>query len=593
MVLSAGDKGVAKNKSKKYISRTPGKPPIQKPSVTAKKELQSAGRAVKAVGGAVKGVFRPSSGKTAQQMAARQGVKPNYGGTALDSPRQAKTLGPKRPIVTMKDVSTPFGANPKSAGKAAIMAQQRSLNKAGAHLVVDGIWGPKTQAAYNQYVKHTTPSKPKPAPKKPAKPAPRAPVRPAGGGKGGGKPVGGGGGVGGGSVSRAAAGPSAASIATGDLKKAASSVDMVLNPMLGELARQAADIRANYDKMSKEEKDRAVRQQSDLKQIYDRLGNYLTGQKSDTDKKFADARKNISDVYDHLDATLKGDFEGAKAQTESETNRLGIGAVNSSATQGLTRDQEFLRGLVGASKAGQETSLRGRESGYDALQSLLQGQAGVEGGTRRAQATRESNKRLSDISFERTRKLLEPQGKASDLRGTRGERIRQAVEAIQNARDEKEMELRQQEFTEAIQGARLDVDRDRLALDRTTKDKAASLAQARLDRDVSNDKWKRAHPNAGKTPPKSQTVNTGYQAASAYISKAAGAGTDKARRLQAIFNLALTADNGKLKYNVSDPNAAPKMMAAMRGWLHDNGYGGAEENILMAALQRHFAKKSA
>lgn len=570
----------------------------------------------------IKKVLRP--GKTAAEMWALQHPTPKpvtgrlgrIGGKAVPGERGANLpSASRRPKAHIVNYGTTKSGAPKpgARSRADIISWQRRLNAKGANLVVDGIWGPRTQAAYTKLAtspktkypaKKVNNARPLPPKGKPRTPAPKGnrgggPVAPTrGGGGGGGKSLN----LAGGALRGTSAGSTAVD-KTSDQARAKASVDMVLNPMLNAIKRQTDTARKQFDRMSSEEKGNYQRQQADLEETYKRLGTYINGQKSGTDQVYEDARARVRSAYNDLDSALNQDYDRSKGNVDKETQRLGIGQISGSAKEGLNRDQSFLSGIVGANRENADRALTTRKSSYDALSSLMSQGAASESASRKSESERLHVKNAADIYHKRADALGELSGKYADIAGTRGERVKQALDALRNARDEKEAEQAQQAWMNAMAESKFGLETQKFDLAKTVASTNASNQKAKLALEA--DRLKVAKDNAAaKSKAQAQAKNKapkGYQAAGAYISKAVGTGK-RANDLTAIMNLALNGDNGKAttskknkgwgfaNFKPHDVSSMDLMMRMGKVWLRDNGYKKAEEDLLYKALMIYFGK---
>lgn len=370
------------------------------------------------------------------------GVPPASARRYGDSNRQPRVMSSTTTPRYADDRRQPVPQGRSTGASHHIMALQRDLNAKGAKLKVDGIMGPLTRAAQAKYGG-------------------------GGGGSGGGAPAGGaggghahggevsasgsvgasGGGGGGGSSSL----PAYRQMSTDDiLKNARSAMEMEVNPQANELQRQLDLLLNSYQNNSTQTIERGTRTDADLAELFSRLGDHMGHLKGQQQQSTGATQDKIANLYRQLQGDLGQTFNRSSGSAIKELERLGLGQASGLATEGMTRDKNFLQQLMGVNSANQQGNVLSQGNAFDQLMTSKQAGSAQEGVSRRSQSRINTDSVLNELmrEFEGNRYSL--QGKKSDLEATRGERLRQLAEQMGDKEYNRAMEQAQMQFQQEM-----------------------------------------------------------------------------------------------------------------------------------------------
>lgn len=228
-------------------------------------------------------------------------------------------------------------------------------------------------------------------------------------------------------------------------KQAKASVDAQNLPALNEIQRQMDEVAKRGIRASTDISERGQREQSNLGEIYARLGNYNQGLMGVQDENFKSLRSRSGTAYEQLAAGLNQNFDGAQAAASAEANRLGI-AHTANPNAGSERDQAFLTGLAGVDRANADTGFNMMENGFDRFMTQGTMNAGSEGAMRQAVSMRNTNKTLDDIQFELENELANLGGKRIDIYSVAGQKIAELSRVLEEGKYAREQEAKQLQF---------------------------------------------------------------------------------------------------------------------------------------------------
>ena len=246
------------------------------------------------------------------------------------------------------------------------------------------------------------------------------------------------------------------------MKNASSAVQAELMPALNELTRQIADLQGRGDKQTKEVTEFGQRRESDLGELFGRLGNF-TGEVQNASKaNYEQLKGQAGTTYDALQQALGATYGNAQAASTAEMERLGIAGTAPNANAGMARDQQFLTQLAGVDKAALQTGLGNSQNSFDQLMGMARNNAATEGAVQVGQARRDTAKTLEDIRFELESAVRGIEGQRGDIEATRGEKIRQTVEALMDRDYNRKVETDDRQFERDLATQRFGLERQQV-----------------------------------------------------------------------------------------------------------------------------------
>lgn len=243
------------------------------------------------------------------------------------------------------------------------------------------------------------------------------------------------------------------------MSTASQAVQAELLPQLNDLNRQIQDMqmRGTRDMANIDQRGRAT--QSDLGELFGRLGNFTGEIQKASTKNYEGLQTQTGGAYEALKAALGSTYGGQTQASNDEMNRLGIAGTTPNANDRLGRDQKFLTGLADVDKTAAVTGLGNSQNSFDQLMSMARGNAATEGAVRVGQSKRDTDKAINDTMFELESGVRGLSGKRGDIEATRGEKIRQLAEAMEEKAYGRRTEAEDRNFQRDLASKKYELDR--------------------------------------------------------------------------------------------------------------------------------------
>lgn len=281
--------------------------------------------------------------------------------------------------------------------------------------------------------------------------------------------------------------------------KATSAVDAELNPALNELQRQIDAANAAHAQEVADANARQARAQGDLSTMYDHLGNFTRGLQGVQDTGYGTTEKTVGGNYAQLQQQLAQNFGARTADTSGELSRLGIDAVGPAATSALGRDQGYLQGLSSVNATNANSNLESQRSGFDALMSMMQGNAATEGTVQRGQSARDAANVLAKLNQAYNLNNTSLTGKKGDIAATRGTKIQQMVDALKAQDASAKQAAETAAFNRALAQANLGIKQGGLTLAQQKAAEQSGLTAAQIAHLTNSDAVARQNANTASS----------------------------------------------------------------------------------------------
>lgn len=252
-------------------------------------------------------------------------------------------------------------------------------------------------------------------------------------------------------------------------------------PFLNELARQLDRTNRTYERERTETEQFGQRQQSDLAELFGRLGNFTQGVQTQNNSQYDQLRGATGNAYGNLTRAIGGHFDTAGSSVNNELARIGMEGQAPNATADITRDKAFLQALSTVDGTNAVNNMAFQQQGFNQLMDMARNTAATEGSVRVGQAKRDLQKILADLMFQKNEQVYDLEGKRGDRIATQGQRARELADVLENRDYSRTQEQRQQAFTEWLQKERLGLDRQQVVSSIEQARAAMSAPPSELD----------------------------------------------------------------------------------------------------------------
>ena len=382
--------------------------------------------------------YEPNLSKRRKNLGGDRGLANRAPGTETrygDSNRQPTGVTPKP--------STGSTASKSSIASTTqtqyVRSVQTDLAKQGYDVgPIDGIWGPKTQQAYNEWMANG---------KQP-------------------KTSGGGGGavtVQNASPAPVVSSPAAAppptvkvpSVAPGWKPKqgqelvdlANASVNAELGPLLGALTRQMEQSQKDYDRQKADLTARGARGSANLQEMTKRLSGFIGNMQNRQAETSGQAGAATQNMFADLIGNLGKVYSGAAGNVSAEAAKSGFGDYQPGQ---IEADGAYLMGRAAGDRANALSNQVQMKQDFDMLMQMMQGNAQTEGYSRTARWNEQIESGLQDLTQTLNDALYELRGQWIDTEGTRGNKTRELLDMLEDREWGRMMEVNQSDFTNQL-----------------------------------------------------------------------------------------------------------------------------------------------
>lgn len=243
------------------------------------------------------------------------------------------------------------------------------------------------------------------------------------------------------------------------IDRARDSVQAADLPALNDLQRQLETLTERYANQRGETESRGVRAQSDLAELFGRVGNFQQNLKQQNQGEALGSMRNMGDIYSQLQAAIGGGFNQGVSKTNNELERLGMAEQAPNATAGMTRDSQYLRQLAAIDGTAALGGIQQNQQAFNQIADIGRGNTAVEGTVQVGQARRDMESRLAELMQGYNEGDRDLRGQRGDIIATQGERMRQIAEALGDKDYARRQEAAQIAFEQMIAKERLGLDK--------------------------------------------------------------------------------------------------------------------------------------
>lgn len=233
-------------------------------------------------------------------------------------------------------------------------------------------------------------------------------------------------------------------------------------PILNQLQRDLDALTSRYGDQRGDTEQRGKRMESDLSELFGRLGNFTSQVQATHGAQNSQLRDTASNSYAALQQALGTHFDAAAGNTNAELQRLGIQHTDPGATAGITRDKAFLQGLAGVDGTNFVSNLAMQGQGFDQLMGMARNNAATEGSVRVGQAKRDTERTLAELMRDFNEGARDIGGKRTDIMSTQAQRARELAMALEDKDYARRTADQERAFAQQIAQERLGLDKAQL-----------------------------------------------------------------------------------------------------------------------------------
>lgn len=326
-------------------------------------------------------------------------------------------------------------------------------------------------------------------------------------------------------------------------KLASANVGSQLNPQIAALDRQLQLAQTQYGQQQQKAQLFHNQQQSDLDYIYQHLGNFIQAQQQGMDKQYGQVGQQMGDAYSALQGSIDKNGQQAQDSVANELSRLGVQQAAQSPLSLLAGDQSFVKGLADASATNHQSALNSQHSAFDALSSLLAGDAQASGAMAKNQSNLAFNNQAIDALNALHNQQFDLTGQKNALDATRGNLTTQQLAALVDRYRTQAIEDYQRNFQNQIAEQGLGINMAKLQQSQAMQALDAQLKQAQAAEAAARGGYYQSKTGPGGTTTKKPS---GYSDAVNYLQQKGGA---NATALKNILDVAMGGNGGKYVFN--------------------------------------------